>query len=81
MEQGKRLPSVPEICTLSLIYGRSFESLFASALEEAHVALKERLATLPAISNRWIGRFNRHNTLNRLAARLDSYHPADHGPA
>ncbi len=79
MEQGKRLPSVLEICTLSLIYGRSFERLFGSALEDAHQVLKERLATLPVVSNRWIGRFNRHDTLNRLAARLDEFDPTEHG--
>ncbi|MDA4845246.1 helix-turn-helix transcriptional regulator [Hoeflea poritis] len=81
LEQGKALPSVLEICTLSLLYGRSFESLFGSMLEEAHGALKERLATLPVPSNRWLGRFIRQNTLNRLAARLDDNKPSEHGPA
>lgn len=79
LEQGKVLPSVLEICTLSLLYGRSFESLFGSMLEEAQCSLKDRLATLPVSSNRWLGRFIRQNTLNRLAARLDDYRPSEYG--
>ena len=81
LEQGKTLPSVLEICTLSLLYGKSFESLFGSLLEEAHSTLKDRLATLPMVSNRWLGRFTRQNTLNRLAARLDEDNPQGHGSA
>ncbi len=81
LEQGKTLPSVLEICTLSILYGKSFESLFGGLMEEAHRGLKDRLTTLPEISNRWIGRFIRHNTLNRIAARLDEYDPTDHGSA
>ena len=81
MEQGKTLPSVPEIWTLSLLYGKSFESLFGSMFEEANNALKDRLATSPAVSNRWLGRFIRQNTLNKLAARLDTLNPNGHGSA
>jgi len=81
LEKGKTLPSVLEICTLSLLYGKSFESLFGTMLEEAHATLKERLGTLPVPSNRWLGRFIRQNTLNRLAARLDEYGPPAYGSA
>ncbi|MCB2052416.1 MAG: helix-turn-helix transcriptional regulator, partial [Novosphingobium sp.] len=28
LEQGRKRPNLVQICTLSLIYGRSFESLF-----------------------------------------------------
>lgn len=81
MEQGKTLPSVPEICTLSLLYGKSFESLFGSMFEEANNTLKFQLTTLPVVSNRWLGRFIRQNTLNKLAARLDTLNPNGHGSA
>ncbi len=80
LEQGKALPSVLEICTLSLLYGKSFESLFGSMMEDAQRNLKDRLATLPEVSKRWLGRFIRNNTLNRLAARLDN-DPTEHGSA
>lgn len=78
-EQGKALPSVTEICALSILYGRSFESLFGAVMEEAQSSLKDRLSTLPVISNRWLGRFIRQNTLNRLAARLDNIEPREGG--
>ncbi len=78
LEQGKVLPSILEICTLSLLYGRSFESLFGSMMEDAHSVLRDRLATLPDVSNKWLGRFIRRNTLNKLAARLDN-DPNDYG--
>lgn len=76
MEHGKVMPSIMEICTLSLLYGKSFESLFGSVMKDAERDLKERLATLPVVSNRWLGRFTRQNTLNRLSDRLGS---RDHG--
>jgi len=81
LEQGKVLPSVSEICTLSLLYGRTFESLFGSMFEDATSNLKDRLATLPVPSSRWLGRFTRQNTLNRLAARLEERHSFADGAA
>ena len=81
LEQGKALPSVLEICTLSLLYGKSFESLFGGMMEDAQHNLKDRLVTLPEVSKRWLGRFIRNNTLNKLAARLDEINPSEHGSA
>lgn len=81
LEQGKALPSVLEICTLSLLYGRTFESLFGSMFADATANLKDRLATLPVSSNRWLGRFTRQNTLNRLADRLEERETFSNGPA
>jgi transcriptional regulator with XRE-family HTH domain len=34
LENGRQRPSVRDICTLSMIYGRSFESLFAGIFDE-----------------------------------------------
>lgn len=78
METGKCLPTIPEICTLSLIYGRSFESLFGSVFAEARKDLRTRLGTLPNRGKGWLGRFNRQNTINRIAQRLEDY-PSYHG--
>lgn len=71
LEHGKLQPTVREVCTLSIIYGRSFEQFFDAILNDAHALLRERFATLPNGPTRWIGRFNRQNTLNQLAARLE----------
>ena len=73
LEAGKVLPSVPEICSLSLIYGRSFESLFGSVFIDRRDALQTRLATLPDRGKGWLAKFNRRNTLKRIAARLEAY--------
>lgn len=73
LETGRDLPTIPEICSLSLIYGRSFESLFGSVFDEVRKQISEQLTTLPNSKKGWIERFNRHSTLNRLAARLNDH--------
>ncbi|MDA4846408.1 helix-turn-helix transcriptional regulator [Hoeflea poritis] len=77
IENGKRMPSVRELCTLSLIYGRNFESLFAGIFKEARIDLRERLTTIPDAPNGWLGRMNRQHTLNSLAERLIDTYPQD----
>lgn len=79
LEAGKVLPSVQEICTLSMLYGKSFESLFGAMMNDAKRLLQNRLETLPVASHKWLGRFIRQNTLNRLAARLESNNQNEHG--
>ena len=70
LEHGKRLPSLTEICTLSLIYGRSFESLFGEVMEAARHDLRDRLRTLPDKVRRTCGTFNRKASLDRMERRL-----------
>ena len=60
-----------EICSLSLVFGRSFESLFSLVFLEARADLRNRLATLPRAARGWLGRLNRQHTLNVLAERLE----------
>lgn len=73
LEAGKALPNVPEICGLSLIFGRTFESLFSSVFIEMRTELQARLSTLPRTQKGWFARFNRHNTLSRIAAHLEAH--------
>ncbi len=70
LEQGRRLPTIPQICALSLIYGRSFESLFAELLQEAQALLRERWQTLPELKRGYVATFNRQANLKRLEQRL-----------
>ncbi len=70
LEKGKRLPTISQICTLSLIYGRSFESLFAELLQEARLILTDRLKTLPELKRGYVATFNRKANLKRLEKRL-----------
>jgi len=70
LEHGSYLPSLPEICELSLIFGRSFESLFAQTFADARIRLKERILTLPKDTRSYVGTMNRENTIEQLAIRL-----------
>lgn len=71
MERGDRTPTIFEICTLSLIYGRTFESLFNGIFKDVRAHLSARLGAMPAPSGTVKLRLNRQSTLNRLARRLE----------
>ena len=74
------LPTLGQVVTLSLIYGRSFESLFSQVMRDARQALKERLASLPDNVRTYVGTFNRASSLKRLHQRLADEDPG-HGGA
>jgi transcriptional regulator with XRE-family HTH domain len=71
LESGKTLPTIRDIAVLTLIYGRSFESLFQGIIAEVQRELRKRLSRMPEAPNRWLLRFNRQATLNALADRLE----------
>ena len=81
LETGKKMPSVREICILSLIYGKSFESLFGGIFADARIELRERLASIPKCPERWLGRYNRQVTLNSLADQLEDLTNEEYGNA
>ncbi len=70
LEAGQRLPTLKEICALSLIYGRSFESLFGDIFVEVRRELAENLSSLPELKYTQASTFNRSATLDALAQRL-----------
>jgi transcriptional regulator with XRE-family HTH domain len=70
LERGRQLPTLRQIVTLSLIYGRSFESLFAELMRTARVDLQERIVHMPAGVRSYVGTFNRDASIERLARRL-----------
>jgi transcriptional regulator with XRE-family HTH domain len=80
LELGKKLPSLPEIITLSLIYGRSFESLFSAVMGEARAAITGRINGLPDDSRTYVGTMNRAYSLAQLEDRLVD-NDNDHGGA
>lgn len=80
LEQGRVLPTLIEIVTLSLIYGRSFESLFSMIMDGARKDLKTRLKTLPKEVRSYVGTFNRAGSIDRLKDRL-SEADNNHGDA
>lgn len=77
LEHGKQRPSLEQIIDLSLIYGRSFESLFSEVMAERREHLTVRLGSLPDPGKTTAHTFNRHGSLARLRQRLKQ--PPDYG--
>lgn len=80
LERGRRRPKLTQIVTLSVIYGRSFESLFAEEMRQAEGALRERIITLPVATAKLASTFNRDASIERLAQRLRA-NEAEYGAA
>lgn len=77
LEHGRMQPTMQQIISLSLIYGRSFESFFCEVMNECQEHLTARLASLPP-GNDTAGTFNRASSIKRLEQRLKTL---DHGSA
>lgn len=80
LERGRQLPTLAQIVTLSLIYGRSFESLFAELMKSARDQLRTRILHMPGGVRSYVGTFNRDASIERLARRLAD-EQTDHGGA
>jgi len=72
-ELGKAVPTITEVCALSLVYGRDFDSLLAEGVRDARRSIAQRLATMPPCHEDWCGNRNRQQTLNRLAELLSTH--------
>lgn len=70
LERGHKRPRLEQIVTLSLIYGRSFESLFAELMTDAKARLQQRIVHMPNGVRSYVGTFNRDGSIERLARRL-----------
>jgi len=77
LENGKWLPTIEQICLFSLIFGRSFESLFAEVLEEGRVRLHRNLPRLAATQDGQAMASNRNASLQKLERGL-AVTTADH---
>jgi transcriptional regulator with XRE-family HTH domain len=80
LERGRQLPSLEHIVTLSLIFGRSFESLFGALMKTARDQLRQRILRMPDEGRCYVGSFNREASIERLAQRLADEH-TDYGNA
>lgn len=80
LERGGRLPTLEQIVTLSLIYGRSFESFFAERMKAARDKLRSRILHMPEGVRNYVETFNRDASIERLARRLAAENPC-HGSA
>ncbi len=79
IERGRREPSLKQTCKLSLIYGRSFTSLYDMVSKAAKKALFQQLPSLPAQSSKHVSRLNRSHTLKRLEKHLADELKSEHG--
>ena len=71
LESGQLFPSLKDVCALTILYGRSFESLFGSLVSNVAHDVKVRLDKMPAAPTRWLPTFNRQRSLEELAERLE----------
>ena len=79
LETGRQRPTVQDICTLSMIYGRSFESLFSGIFDEVRADLTMRLPELSEPGVHYKRRLFRERTLQQLEERLQAIEPDYHG--
>jgi transcriptional regulator with XRE-family HTH domain len=70
IERGATRPDLNQIITLSLIYGRSFETLFAEVMQDCAQQLQQRLKQLSPEGYKSAHAFNRAGSLRQLQQRL-----------
>lgn len=75
LETGRQRPSVRDICTLSMIYGRSFESLFSGIFDEVRADLAMRIRDLGEPAPHYKRRLSREATLQKLWERIEAIAP------
>ncbi len=70
LERGNRPPSLLELCKISLVYNRSFESLYGEIRKTAKKELFQQMPSLSSEGGDKASSFNRENTLKRLHGQL-----------
>ncbi len=70
LEHGRYRPTLEQTVMLSLIFGRSFESLFDELMRECRGHLNKQLKTLPELEDQTGRTFNRSDSLSRLQSFL-----------
>lgn len=78
LEKGDHLPTLEQICALSLVFGRSFEGLFAEIVESARERIRTNLQSLPEKCGETALSANRKANLQRLERRLLAEEQSDH---
>ena len=78
LEKGEQLPSLEQVCTLSVIFGRSFEGLYAELLQDARSRIRGSLSSLPEKCGTNALSSNREASLKRLERRLLEFSDRDH---
>lgn len=79
IENGDTPPNITELCILTLIYGKPYETLFEAIYLDVITQLQERLNRLPTQQENRAIQFNRSATIVALAGRLETLDRHHHG--
>lgn len=77
IERGKRLPTVMEICALSVIYGKSFESFYSEVFRQVHKTVESALTKLPDAPSDWPWQQARSRSMQSIVRRLEEMQHRD----
>ena len=80
IENGTRMPSLVEICALSIIYGKSFESLFGAIFDEIRAEIAVNLEQLEKVAKDGPDALRYKATLSRLRGYLYDLSAAEDAP-
>ena len=70
-ERGLKMPTVQHLCTLSVLLGKTFESVYAELMRDAKSTLRKNIRKLPTQVRSYVHTFNRNRNLERLQRNLD----------
>lgn len=70
IERGDRPPSVEEICCLQLLFGKTFESFYATCVGDAGDGLRRNLQSMPKLPGEDCDQLAREVFLRGLSSRL-----------
>ena len=70
IEVGRRIPTMREMCILSLIFGRRFDSFYSEMLARSRREILDKLPSLPDPPAGWPRSIARKRSLGLLVRRL-----------
>lgn len=79
LERGEAMPSLREMLSLSVLFGRTFECLFDPMMTDARRQIMSRIETLPDVAPKNPNALRRGRTLETLVHRLLVENQAEYG--
>jgi len=81
LHTGKAVMTIEELCSLSLIYGKTVDHLFGLAICKLAKSLRYRLSDMPNEPNYWKAHDQRLDCLNSMTTRLLTLSPEQNASA
>ena len=79
LERGGIVPTLNEICALSVLFNQAFENLYNDIFDDVKAHMSAALENLPNAFDLPDSDVNRQTSLNKLAERLQSFGIEDYG--